>query len=98
MGLGAKPMDIVVYEDEDFDALYDLFRDLAERVSQNWDRGRETTFVFVYYAGHGVMQNTTFAVLNGVDAKKWKFPLEKFLRTLSTTPGAWVVGIFDCCR
>ena len=98
IGLGAKPMDIIVYEDTDFNALVGLFRELTLRVSQNWDRGRETTLVFVYYAGHGVMDNTTFAVLNDPNAKKWKFPLEKFLRTLGTIPGAWVVGLFDCCR
>ena len=44
------------------------------------------------------MDNTTFAVMNDSDAKRWKFPLELFLCTLISTPGAWVVGIFDCCR
>jgi len=91
-------MDIVVYEDTDFNSLVDLFRDLTTVVSNNWDRLREITFVFVYYAGHGIMDNYTFIVLNDVDPRKYRFPLEKFLRTLGTIPGAWVVGLFDCCR
>ena len=69
-------MDIVVYEDTDFNSLVDLFRDLTTVVSNNWDRLREITFVFVYYAGHGIMDNYTFIVLNDVDPRKYRFPLE----------------------
>jgi len=42
------------------------------------------------------MENFTFAVVNEI--KKARFPLEKFLRVLGTTPGAYVLGVFDCCR
>ena len=98
IGLGAKAMDIVIIEDIDFQTLKDLFDDLTERVANGWSRGQETTFIFVYYTGHGVQTNYTYAVLNNPDPRRWRFPLEMHLRTLGTIPGAWVVGVFDCCR
>ena len=67
--------------------------------SAKWHFNKEKTLIFVYYAGHGVMQNFTKVVCN-----KFKrpaqvfFPLEQNLRTLGTKPGTYVVGIFDCCR
>jgi len=55
--------------------------------------------VFVYYAGHGIMANTTYAVCNeGVKRTKIRYPLELNLRSLSTEKGGYVVAIFDCCR
>ena len=96
-GLGARVKDINVYEDTDFDELYELFKDITREVETNWERGRETTFIFVYYAGHGVLDATTWAVMN-TDTKKWRFPLENLIRTLGANRGAWVVGLFDCCR
>ena len=97
IGLGAKAMDIYIIEDTNFQSLKELFDDLTERVANGWSRGQETTFVFVYYTGHGVQANYTYAVLNNPDPRRWRFPLEMYLRTLGTNPGAWVVGIFDCC-
>ena len=37
------------------------------------------------------------AVLNDVTSKKL-FPLEKFIRIIGSTEGAYVVALFDCCR
>ena len=50
--------------------------------------------MFVYYAGHGVMDNTTFMVLNGPRM----YPLEKILRSFAKGDGSYVVSLFDCCR
>ena len=44
------------------------------------------------------MQNLTFALLNDADARRPRFPLETFLRNLGMNPGAFVIGVFDCCR
>ena len=52
------------------------------------------TLVFVYYAGHGIMDNTTYMVLNG----KRFYPLEKMLRSFAQSDGSYVVSVFDCCR
>lgn len=50
--------------------------------------------MFVYFAGHGSMDNTTKAMLNG----KRHYPLEKSLRNLAKCDGSYVMGVFDCCR
>ena len=58
--------------------------------------------IFVYYAGHGTMENFTKAVCNGrkegETPSKLRYPLENSLRSLATEYGAFVIGIFDCCR
>jgi len=95
-GLGARRKDIVEYKECTFKELVQLFRDLTTDINNNWARGRQKTFVFIYYAGHGVLDGFTFPVLN--DVKKMRFPIEKFLRTLGTNPCAYVVGVLDCCR
>ena len=56
------------------------------------------TLLYVYYGGHGVMQNTTFMVLNEADPYQRFFDLEQRLQTLSKFANFFVVGIFDCCR
>ena len=35
----------------------------------------QNTLLFVYYAGHGVMDNYTYSVLNG--GRRYKYPLER---------------------
>ena len=64
-----------------------------------WVENQIKTLIWVYYSGHGVMNNTTFAVCNEAlrAAKVW-YPLEKQLRMLAGIKGAYVVGVFDCCR
>ena len=52
------------------------------------------TLLFVYYAGHGMMDNSTYAVLN----ESKIYPLEKMLRCLAKAKGSYVVSVFDCCR
>ena len=50
--------------------------------------------MFVYYAGHGMMDNTTYLMLN----HKRMYPMEKMLRTLAKADGSYVIALFDCCR
>ena len=56
----------------------------------------ENTLVFIYYAGHGVSDNYTFALVN--DMKRPWFPLEQNVRTLSKAEGSYIIALFDCCR
>ena len=57
------------------------------------------TLVFFYYAGHGILKGHTKAVCNQGDVpRKIFYPLEGNLRALGAVPGAYVVGVFDCCR
>jgi hypothetical protein len=56
------------------------------------------TLLLCYLSGHGEMDTMTFAVLNADTKLTYRFPLEKELRTIGKIPGAYVIGIFDCCR
>ena len=54
-----------------------------------------------YYAGHGLMDNITYAVCNPDKDQKKKFikyPLESRLKDLASHKGTYVCSIFDCCR
>ena len=44
------------------------------------------------------MDNVTFAVLNSDNKLTYRYPLEKELRTIGKIRGAYVIGLFDCCR
>ena len=71
---------------------------MRREIIKNWDDNKQKTLCFVYYAGHGVMDdNMTKAVCNQ-DDKKFLYPLQGQLKALSQEPGAYIIGIFDCCR
>ena len=53
--------------------------------------------MYIYYAGHGMMKNYTYAVLNAAEGKK-VYPLEALIRNLAKIKQSYVVGVFDCCR
>lgn len=59
---------------------------------------KETVLFFVYYSGHGVMQNTSYCVLNSPYMYDRYFDLEIKVRYLAETPGTMGILIFDCCR
>ena len=92
-------MDILEIEDANFKDFTDTISDLRYTIVDNWNRGKQKTFVFVYYAGHGIMDNTTYAVCNEATKRhKIRFPLELNLKALATEKGSYVVAVFDCCR
>ena len=68
-----------------------------DRVYENYGQ-RKKTFIFLYYAGHAEMENTLYALLNSDEKTKYRYPLEQEVRNLSKIPGAYVIGLFDCCR
>ena len=63
-GLGARSTDIIEVENADFQTFFDLFKSLREEIVENSRNGKKT-LIFLYYAGHGLMTNTTQAVCNG---------------------------------
>ena len=65
ISLGANIADINIVENASFDDLKNLFGGIQRNVIQNWAAGQQKSLVFVYYAGHGVMDNTVYAVCNG---------------------------------
>ena len=65
MNLGISDEDILIVRE----AKYGVFRKLISEkltgiVASNWLNGEKKTFIFFYYAGHGVMRNFTNAVCN----------------------------------
>ena len=70
-----------------------MIRDLRKIVQDNFDRGKEKTLIFLYYAGHGVMTKMLETVCNPPVAydperriadkqTKHKYPMENSLRSL----------------
>ena len=91
--LGAAMKDITDLPNPTLADLKNTFRDLNEKISKNEKKGKET-FLFVFYAGHGLQDNYCVIVCN----EKKLYPLEKMLRNLATNPFCFVTAIFDCCR
>ena len=49
---------------------------MEAKVIMNWRTGRKKSLVFVYYAGHGVMNNISYVVCNGGERpSKFIYPL-----------------------
>ena len=94
--LGADITDILTYEDVSYQDLNHIKTKLRQEIVKNWAEKRKT-LCFVYYAGHGVMDTMTYAVCNQAD-KKFLYPLQGQLKALSQEPGAYIIGIFACCR
>ena len=67
--MGGREGDIEIHANEDKTKLQRLFNSLRAEVTDNWNQRQEYTLVFVYYAGHGVMDNMTFALCNGFKLK-----------------------------
>ena len=65
-----------------------------------WYGSGKRTFIFIYYSGHGVMDNFTYAVTNETpeNGKVKKFALEYKMRWIGEEEGVFVLGILDCCR
>ena len=62
---------------------------------------RDTTnkiLLYVYYGGHGILENTTKIVLNEDDPMFRYFDLEQKLASLSKLNNNFIAAIFDCCR
>ena len=87
----------MMIENADFTKLDRTFVTIMDKVYENYEQGKKT-FVFIYYAGHGEMDVFTFAMLNAETKAKYRFPLENQIRTLGKIEGAYVIGVFDCCR
>ena len=85
--------------DADFHKFTFLFATIGSKARKDWVENQIKTLIWVYYSGHGVMKNTTFAVCDkGTRAARAWYPLEKQLRMLAGIKGTYVVGVFDCCR
>ena len=62
--LGAREEDIDVLEDKKFAELVKYFNQVRKDAITAWNVAEKRTMVFVYYSGHGVMDNFTYVVTN----------------------------------
>jgi hypothetical protein len=58
----------------------------------------KSILLYVYYSGHGILDNTTKIVLNEEDPMFRYFDLEQKLSSLSKLKNNFITAIFDCCR
>ena len=86
--------DIHVLLDPSFMDIKLAIGETCNTIIRSYMEEEQNTLLFVYFAGHGSMDNTTKAMLNG----KRHYPLEKSLRNLAKCDGSYVMGVFDCCR
>ena len=63
-GLGARQEDIDVLEDQKVNALIKYFNQVRSNAITAWNVERKRTLIFIYYAGHGLMDSYTYAVTN----------------------------------
>lgn len=83
------------------DQLEQACKELKEELKKADKNEDESVLLSVYASCHGVLQNTTFIVLNEKDeqGKFVYFPLEDRLELLSKNhKNTFITGIFDCCR
>ena len=92
--IGFDKSEITELINPDKESLKTLFNKVMDQAYMNGKEGKET-ILFVYFAGHGAMDNDTYIILNG---PKMAFPLEKMLRTISKMTGTYVIALLDCCR
>ena len=93
--------DVRMLQDPTYDEVKRAIHDLMMDIHVNKNRENSNTLSFVYFAGHGIIDNAgqshqTEMLLNV--AGLVTYPLEKALSTLATAPGSYVVSVLDCCR
>jgi len=98
--LGARDEDIIEIVDAQRGPLMKELQQINRKCITQFETDGTNTLVFIYYAGHGIMNNYTEMVCNTADAGnvKWRVPIEKQMRILATNPGTFVLGVLDCCR
>ncbi len=71
-----------------------------KKLKQISDKASKDTQIlfFVYYSGHGVMHNTSYAVINSEDVYERYFDLEKAFSRLTELDNLFGILICDCCR
>ena len=99
---GAKEQDIHVLASPLWQECKDKFKEIQQKIRQNWVAHQKRTLVFVYAAAHGIVGDNfkTSILLNTSDKAnmKVKFELEMNIETLAGEKGCFAIGLFDCCR
>ena len=76
------------------------FKDMTKLI-ENHKKNGQTSYVFVYLAGHGTADTQQYFMLNADTFEEALFPIEEYLRTLSARAGkgtCCIFAIYDICR
>ena len=96
--LGFRQDETTTMREADFEGFSEKIHQTNLSILNNWKQ-KKRTLVIVYYAGHGILRGQTKALCNSASrALKAYYPLERQLREMGSQPGAFVIGVFDCCR
>ena len=77
-----------------------FFTKLDAEMLERAEEGKKSV-IFIYYTGHGLMDERSLIVLNDPEQKPknaFMFPLERYIRTLSENSSNFMISLFDCCR
>jgi hypothetical protein len=87
---------VVVSIDQDKDAIDEAFSSLlqmARKQTLSLNINKKILF-FIYYSGHGYMENETF----GITTIDEDIPIDQYGLKLAKYPNTYTIGFFDCCR
>ncbi len=89
---------VIKTEDPDSQQMDKSFFEIKNILSKAHKDQNSSTLLYVYYAGHGIIDNTTKIVLNEEDPLFRYFDLEQKLSVLSKYHNTYIVSVLDCCR
>lgn len=99
IGMGIKEENIIVLLDKtskEIDSVIKEFKALAQIANKDVTK---SVSVFIYYSGHGVMNNTSWIVCNEDNNQTRYFPLENRTNSIATSyKNTSFTVFFDCCR
>ena len=100
LSLGAREEDIIMLKNVQRTEMMKKLQQINRECIAQFQMDGTNTLIFIYYAGHGIMNNYTEAVVNNNEAgnAKFRFPIERQMRIIATNPGTFVLGVLDCCR
>ena len=91
---------VIKTENPDEAKMSQSFGEIKEILKKSHKDKSKPILLYVYFAGHGILQNTTKIVLNEDDPnpKMRYFDLESKLSSLSKLNNNYISAVFDCCR
>jgi len=70
----------------------------AEQQDEKGDKIKTKIVVFVYYAGHGLLDSKGDTYIMTIKDQDKDYNLDVKLRELEHNPNTVVIGVLDCCR
>ena len=91
--LGFKKEDIRILEGKSQRIIKNALQDTEKQIKEEAERDGYS-LVFIYYGGHGAMDNRTYCINEDGST----IELEKIVRAISCRKNSYFVVLMDCCR